>query len=254
MSEIINALDRALDVMILLYHEKREMGVTEISKELGVYKSTIHRTLYTLENKGFVNQNKENGKYWLGTKLYAIGMVVGEKFSIKELVKPYTKELNKEFNEVVNVSILEEKSDDCPRSIVIHIESGSNQLQSVNPTVGSSCECYCSAVGKCLMAYNDINYNRFKNIEITKYTETTIDNWDEMNKVLEKIRENGYAIDNEELEHGLTCIGAPILDKNNKAIAAISLSGPTARMKSGDFDYKIKRVIETAKKISDLLH
>ena len=68
MSEIINALDRALDVMILLYHEKREMGVTEISKELGVYKSTIHRTLYTLENKGFVNQNKENGKYWLGTK------------------------------------------------------------------------------------------------------------------------------------------------------------------------------------------
>ena len=75
-----------------------------------------------------------------------------------------------------------------------------------------------------------------------------------MNKVLEKIRENGYAIDNEELEHGLTCIGAPILDKNNKAIAAISLSGPTARMKSGDFDYKIKRVIETAKKISDLLH
>ena len=44
MSEIINALDRALDVMILLYHEKREMGVTEISKELGVYKSTIHRT------------------------------------------------------------------------------------------------------------------------------------------------------------------------------------------------------------------
>lgn len=248
MSEIINSLDRALDILILLYHKKREMGVTEISKELGVYKSTIHRTLYTLENKGFVNQNLDNGKYWLGVKLYAIGMVVGEKLSIKELVKPYVKELNMEFNEVVNVSILEENSDDCPRSIVIHKEYGSNQLQSVNPTVGSSCECYCSSVGKCLMAFNDINYKSFNDLQIKKYTETTIENWDEMLTVLEKIRKDGYAIDNEELEHGLTCIGAPILDKDNKAIAAISLSGPTIRMKSGDFNYKIKRVIETAKK------
>ncbi|MDU6983163.1 MAG: IclR family transcriptional regulator [Terrisporobacter othiniensis] len=253
MSEIINSLDRALDILILLYHKKREMGVTEISKELGVYKSTIHRTLYTLENKGFVNQNLDNGKYWLGVKLYAIGMVVGEKLSIKELVKPYVKELNMEFNEVVNVSILEENSDDCPRSIVIHKEYGSNQLQSVNPTVGSSCECYCSSVGKCLMAFNDINYKSFNDLQIKKYTETTIENWDEMLTVLEKIRKDGYAIDNEELEHGLTCIGAPILDKDNKAIAAISLSGPTIRMKSGDFNYKIKRVIETAKKISSLL-
>ena len=253
MSEIINSLDRALDILILLYHKKREMGVTEISKELGVYKSTIHRTLYTLENKGFVNQNLDNGKYWLGVKLYAIGMVVGEKLSIKELVKPYVIELNMEFNEVVNVSILEENSDDCPRSIVIHKEYGSNQLQSVNPTVGSSCECYCSSVGKCLMAFNDINYKSFNDLQIKKYTETTIENWDEMLTVLEKIRKDGYAIDNEELEHGLTCIGAPILDKDNKAIAAISLSGPTIRMKSGDFNYKIKRVIETAKKISSLL-
>lgn len=254
MSDIINSLDRALDILILLYHKKREMGVTEISKELGVYKSTIHRTLYTLENKGFINQNRDNGKYWLGMKLYAIGMVVGEKLSIKELVKPYVRELNTEFNEVVNVSILEEKSEDCPRSIVIHKEYGSNQLQSVNPTVGSSCECYCSSVGKCLMAFNDINYKSFKDLKIKKYTDTTIENWDDMIKVLEKIRKDGYAIDNEELEHGLTCIGAPILDKDNKAIAAISLSGPTIRMKSGDFDYKIKRVIETARKISNLLH
>lgn len=69
---------------------------------------------------------------------------------------------------------------------------------------------------------------------------------------LAKIKEQGYAIDDEELEHGLTCIGAPILDKNNKAIAAISLSGPTIRMREGDFEYKIKRVIETAKSISEL--
>lgn len=253
MSEIINSVDRALDILILLYHKKREMGVTEISKELGVYKSTIHRTLYTLESKGFINQNQENGKYWIGAKLYAMGMVVGEKMSIKEIVKPYTRELNMEFNEVVNVSILEENTNDYPRSIIIHKEYGSNQLQSVNPTVGSSCECYCSSVGKCLMAFNDINYKPLQKLQIKKYTDTTIDNWDDMFKVLEKIRQDGYAVDNEELEHGLTCIGAPILDKDNKAVAAISLSGPTIRMKNGDINYKIKRVIETAQKISSLL-
>ncbi|HBF0340454.1 IclR family transcriptional regulator [Clostridioides difficile] len=253
MGEIINALDRALEIILLLYHEKREMGITEISKAMGVYKSTVHRTLVTLENKGFVIQNAENGKYWLGINLYAIGMVVGEKMSLTEIVKPYTKKLNQEFNEVVNVSILEERAQDSPRSIIIHKEYGSNQLLSVNPSVGSSSECYCSAVGKCLMAFNDsIDFEKYRKTPIHKYTEHTIDNWDDMMLFLAKIKEQGYAIDDEELEHGLTCIGAPILDKNNKAIAAISLSGPTIRMREGDFEYKIKRVIETAKSISEL--
>lgn len=254
MSEIINSIDRALDIIILLYHERREMGISEIAKELGLYKSTVHRTLITLENKGFIQQNVDNGKYWFGIKLYAIGMLVGDKITFKEIIKPYAKELYNEFKEVINVSILEKNSIDYPRSIIIHKEEGLKQVLTVNPPVGSSSECHCSGVGKCLLAYSPKNtYEKYIGKPLTKFTRHTIHDWDKLLIELEKVREQGYAVDNEELEIGLTCIGAPILDKNNEAIAAISVSGPTTRMKQGDFEYRIQRVMQTANKIASLL-
>lgn len=254
MGEIINSIDRALDIIILLYHERREMGISEIAKELGLYKSTVHRTLITLENKGFIKQNPDNGKYWFGIKLYAIGMLVGDKISFKEIIKPYAKELYDEFREVVNVSILEKSSMDYPRSIIIHKEQGLNQVLTVNPPVGSSSQCHCSAVGKCLLAYSPKKvYEKYIGKSLTKFTRNTIDNWDDLLAELEQVKKQGYAVDNDELEIGLTCIGAPILDKNNEVIAAISLSGPTTRMREGDFEYKIKKVMEIANKISSLL-
>lgn len=67
--EVINSVDRALDILLLLQQEGREMGVTQISSALGIYKSTVHRTLATLEKRGFVEQNADNGKYWLGMRL-----------------------------------------------------------------------------------------------------------------------------------------------------------------------------------------
>lgn len=251
MSDIINSVDRALDILVLLYHEGKEMGISEIAREFNIYKSTVHRTMVTLENKGFIKQNKENGKYWLGMKLYAIGMVVGEKMSLKDIIQPFTKELYDEFKEVINVSILEKNTTDYPRSIIIHKEEDPRQVLTVNPPVGSSSECHCSSVGKCLLAFNnDIPFEKYMERPLQKYTEKTIDKWLDFMKLLEKVKEQGYAVDDEELEVGLTCIGAPILDRNGVAVAAISLSGPTQRMRSGDFQYKIERIRQIAKEIS----
>ncbi len=252
MGDVINSIDRALDIIIYLYHEGKEKGISEISRDLGIYKSTIHRTLTTLEEKGFIYQNIDNGKYWLGMKLYAIGMVVGDNLSLTEIIKPYTRELYDEFKEVINVSILELNSPDYLRSIIIHKEDDIRQVLTVNPPIGSSSECHCSAVGKCLLAYGkDVPFEKYTNKTLTKFTDNTIDNWDDFFISLKEVKIQGYALDDEELEIGLTCIGAPILDKNGDAIAAISLSGPTQRMREGDFEYKISRVMETANKISN---
>jgi len=246
----INSVDRALDVIILLHEVGREMGVSEIAEKLDTYKSTIHRTLASLEGKGFVKQNPDTEKYWLGMKLFAIGMEIGNKLPIKEMIKPYCDALHKEFGEVVNASVLDLTNADNPQGIIIYKSFDATQLLIVNPPEGAGSPIYGSSVGKCLLAFNDIDLEQFKHIPLKKYTDKTIDNWDDLAKNIEEVKNNGYAVDDEELEIGLTCIGAPILDKNNKAIAAISLSGPTQRMKSGDFDYKIKRVQEVAREIS----
>lgn len=250
MSNIIGAVDRALDIIIYLYHEGREKGISEMARDLDLHKSTVHRNLTTLENKGFVYQNEETGKYWLGMKLFAIGMVVGDNLTLTQVIKPFTKALYDEFKEVINVSILEMSADSL-RSIIIYKEENHKQVLMVNPPVGSSSECHCSSVGKCLLAFNkDIDFDKYKDKPLRKYTENTIDNWDDLAKNLESVRIDGYALDDEELERGLTCIGAPILDRNGVAIAAISLSGPTQRMKDGSFEYKIQRVKEIANLIS----
>lgn len=251
MSETIVAVDRALDILLLLYYYGQEIGVSDIGRELDLHKSTVHRTLATLENKGFVHQNKENGKYWLGTKIYAMGLRVGEKLSLVDIIRPYAKKLFDEFQEVVNVSILDKDSVNGYKSIIILKEVDTNKVLSVNPNVGSSSDAHASSVGKCLLAFSkDIDINKIKTNPLKRYTENTLTNWDDLIKEFEKIRKNGYAIDDEEQEIGLYCIGAPIFDKNGNAIAAISMSGPTARMKIGDINEKISKVVDTAREIS----
>ena len=85
---------------------------------------------------------------------------------------------------------------------------------------------------------------------LTVYTEYTIPSLEQLKEELDDVREKGYALDREELELGLTCIGAPILDRSGHAIAAISLSGPKSRMLAGDFCERVRAVTEAARKIS----
>jgi len=251
MSETIVSVERALDVLLTLYNNGKEMGISEISRELDLHKSSVHRTLVTLEKKNFVYQNLENEKYWLSIKIYAMGLLVGEKISLVDVIRPYSKELFNEFQEVVNVSILDKDMSDGYKSMIILKESDERKVLSVNPNIGSSTDACASSVGKCLLAFSkDIDYKKILEKPLIRYTENTITNYNDLFDELQKIRENGYALDNEEQELGLTCIGAPIIDKNGHSVAAISISGPSARMKTGDFNTKIRKVTDIAKKIS----
>jgi len=153
-TDIINSIDRALDILLLLYKEQKEMGISDISRSLDVYKSTVHRTLMTLENKGFVKQNEENGKYWLGIRLYALGMIVGEKIQLKQIVAPYAKELSEKFSEAVNVSVIDPNHAGVPTTLLIHKSEVTSLRLRISPALGSSYPCYSSAVGKCLLAYS----------------------------------------------------------------------------------------------------
>ncbi len=253
MSEKVVAVDRALDLLLLLYDFGEEMGISGISRELGFPKSSIHRMLTTLEKKGFVHQNLENGKYWLGLKVYAMGLLVGERLSLVQLIRPYAKKLFDEYQEVVNVSVLDKDTHDGYKTIVVLKETDTTKVLSVNPNVGFSSDVHVSSVGKCLLAFSkDIDLDRVIHKDLRKYTEKTIVEKDILVNELKKIREQGYAIDNEEQEIGLFCIGAPILDKYGNAVAAISMSGPIARMKREDLNQKISSVVRIGKKITDV--
>lgn len=251
--ELINSIDRALDILLLFQDKGKEMGITEIGNALGIYKSTVYRTLVTLENKGFVQQNQENGKYWLGMRLYSLGMLLRDKLTIKNLVHPYAKALSEMFKEVVHLSILDKNAQEYPKHIIID-KFESQQVLSLTPPIGSSASCHSSAVGKALLAFSKKSYlDKFIGNTLPIFTDKTIVNWPELLAELEKTRENGYATDDEELELGLSCIAAPILNRDGEAIAALSISGPKARLRSEMFNEIVEKVTMTTGHISKLI-
>lgn len=250
-SEIINSIDRALDILLLLQQEGQELGITQMSSRLGMHKSTIYRTLSTLEQRGFVQQNADNGKYWLGIKLYSLGMSIKEKLALPKLIYPYAKALSDRFREVVHVSVLDTGAENYPKHIII--DKVGQQVLSLTPPIGSSAPCHCSAVGKCLLAFSPPEYlNRFVGKALPGYTAKTIVEWDKLLQELADVRNKGYAYDDEELEIGLTCVAAPIFGQGQVAIAALSLSGPSSRV-AEHFDELVAELANTTRAVSSLM-
>lgn len=246
----VASVSRALDILIYIYDQGKPVRISEMARNMGMSKSTIYRALYTMEQKGFIRKNEENDTYWLGMKLFAIGARVQEKITISELAHPYVKRLHDEFQEVVNLSILETGSTKRPQIVVVYKEESNSQVLKANPAVGVFNDCHSSAAGKCLLAFSNCpEPNDMKPFELKKYTEHTITDWDTFIRVLYEVKENRYALDQEEREYGLTCIGAPIFDRKGEAVAAVSMAGPSRRMER-ELKYKIERVKETAAEIS----
>ena len=248
-SIIINAVDRSLDILEYLYNANQEVPVTQISKDLGVYKSTVYRTLVTLQNRGYVKQNPDTDRYSLGLNVYVLSMKMKPEAELVEIVTPYLKRLNQRFQETVNLSTMRIDPNGVYGCVIVASESSPLSLNA-NTNLGDMNECYCSGVGKSLLAFTDnVDISIYEKYPMVPYTKYTITDIDTLQKELLEVRRNKYAVDNEEREIGLYCVGAPIL-LNGQAIASISLSGPTARMKEG-LDEKIQAVKETAMEISE---
>ena len=107
MAETIQSVDRALEVLIYLEAADQETSITKMASDMGVYKSTIYRTLATLEARGFVRKNPDTDRYWLGNRLFSLGKSVENHLGIQEVVRPSARKLYEAYPETVNVAILE---------------------------------------------------------------------------------------------------------------------------------------------------
>ena len=251
MAETIQSVDRALEVLIYLEAADQETSITKMASDMGVYKSTIYRTLATLEARGFVRKNPDTDRYWLGNRLFSLGKSVENHLGIQEVVRPSARKLYEAYHETVNVAILERDHDEVYRSVIVLKEEGGHQMLTVNLPVGASVECHSTSGGKCLLAFGrNIDLSVYEKRPLHAYTDRTITSARSSVAEVEQVRRQGYAMDRDEMEHGLTCIGVPILREDGTALAAISLSGPTSRMLSGDLDERVEAVKRIAREIA----
>lgn len=241
---LLSSLNNALKIIDLL-NEKPELGTAEISRELDIGKTSVFRMLYTLEKNDFISKDS-NSKYKLSIKFAEYGNRTLNRIDIVAVIKPYLKHLTKKHNETTHVSIL---SSDF-QTIFLHKETNNSTFH-MSSNIGVKLPAYCTATGKVMLAdLADEELEKYlEKVKLKKFTNTTIVNKNDLKKELEEIREKEYGIDNEESEEGLMCFAAPIIDISNNVVAAISISGPTFRMKENK-DKLISSVIKTSKQIS----
>lgn len=245
----IASVIKAIEVIEYIAHSEKEVGVTEISNGLNYGVSATYHLLNTLKECNIIVQNDRTKKYSLGLKLWQIGMLAYGQNHISITLRPYLRKLRDLTGETANLTIMDNYQ------IVYIAQEESNRLVKMFTTTGATAPLHCTGAGKILLAHKpeEIQNLILERIELTKYTDNTIVNKEELLNELKKIRENGYGFDNEERELGVSCIGAPVFDLNNDAIACITISGPTARFTKQNKKKWVDIVVQISKEATNRL-
>lgn len=245
--KIVQSVDRALKLLDILIDKKEAISLSEISEIADLNISTTHRLLNTLVQRGFVTQTEESSKYKLGYRLFEIAGILEDQINLKRIVRPYLEEIVDECNETANLVVLDGAE-------VVYIDQvESTNMMRMFAQVGSKGPAHSLGSGKALLAYlSEAELDRLLNeLELKEFTENTITDSEQLKEHLKEIREQGYAVDDEEMEEGVCCAAAPIRNRDGKVIAAISVSGPNIRI-DDQFLYQelVPLVKEQAEKIS----
>ncbi|HDR1021685.1 TPA: IclR family transcriptional regulator [Pasteurella multocida] len=192
-------------------------------------KSTTHRMLQTLQACGYVKPANTVGAYRLTMKCLMIGQKTLSSLNILNITAPYLEQLNLDTGETVNLSMR-----DHHHAVMIYKLEPTTGMMRTRAYIGQRLELYCSAMGKIFMAHEKghslDDYWEKNQSNIAQLTPKTIVTQEAMSLELEKIRELGYAMDNEENERGVTCLACPIFDINGNVAYSVSISLSTARL------------------------
>jgi len=243
-NKTMQSLNKAMD-MLDYFTKHREAGITQISKDLHLPKSTVHYILSTFKERGFIAQDSESRKYRLGVKTYQVASH-WDPGDLDTVSHAYVKQLSDELGEIVLVSIMLEDQalivDRCeptPPFVII-------------PQVRYTMPLHCTAAGKLLLANSteetlDIFLSGKR---LIKNTVNTISDIPKLKKELRQIFKQGYSLDNEEMFRGVRCCAAPVRDSSGKVVAALSIMHPADKYRSTDYMNFVQRVVKQAESIS----
>jgi len=233
---IIQSVDRALRILDLFDEYDTELKITEISERMQLHKSTIHSLLKTLQESNYIVQNPENGKYRLGLKLVERGNLVISTMDIRQVAKGYLQDLSKKTGQTTHLGIL-----DGQEGVYIDKVDGEKAVIRYS-RIGKRIPLHSSALGKVLLAFQEPKEIKriLEGYAYTRHTENSITSEDELLEELERVNQQGYAIDNLENEQSVRCISVPILNFENKILAAISMSTLISAVNDQQLDAYIK--------------
>jgi len=221
----LHSLDRAISVLEVLRESDVPLSLAEICQRMSLHKSTAHRSLMVLERNALIERTQDN-RFRLGLKLYELGNRAVEQIDLRVRVHPFFRRLSMQVGETVHLSVLQKTS------IVYLDKVEPNRRVCMSSKIGTSNPVYCTAMGKAMLAFQpeETIEQIIAKMHFARYTRKTLCSRETLLKYLERVRRRGYAIDDEEIELGTRCIGAPIFSEDHRVIAAVSVSGPSSRI------------------------
>ena len=240
---MIQSLARGLEALTLLSKMPEGLSVTEVAEALVVDKSTAMRLMKTLVEAGFAVQSKVTRRYYLSMKLVGLGYRYLNDLDLRQMAIPLLENLVKLTKESAHLAILADNEalvlDDIVTTEALRVETGSGRFSPL----------HCTAIGKSLLAFSEIPIPN----QLTRFTDKTITTQKSLQTHLEAIREQGYALDDEEYTIGVRCLAAPVFDKNGLCIATIGISGPAIRVTVPKVNYYSELVMESASEMQNIL-
>ncbi|WP_099203223.1 IclR family transcriptional regulator [Miniphocaeibacter massiliensis] len=239
-SVFIQSVDRAFKILEYI-SAKNSAGISEISRDLDINKSTVFGLIKTLESLGYIVKSKRDSKYLLSYKFYSLSSRSAHSMPILDVIKPYLEKLSKKYGETVHLVVGTDNS-------VVYIDKlDGTQSISVFTKIGAKMPLHCTGVGKAILSLRDniqvMEYADFFGLET--FTKNTITNKFKLIEEIEKIRKQGYSLDDEEAQYDLFCIA--IAFKTEKEEYSISISVPKFRINE-----KLKKsIIEDLLEIKD---
>jgi DNA-binding IclR family transcriptional regulator len=245
----IQALDRAVLVLNCFDFGTTELTVKEIAAKTHLHKSTAHRILMALQHNGLVEQNEATARYHLGLDLFRLGHLAVSQLKLPDIARPFLQRLMEQTGETTHLAVLEQNE-------VFYVDTlESSRALKMPGRVGHRVPAYCTSLGKAMLSTMTDEQVRtiFRGQRFHRYAVNTAKNVDELIRDLAATRKRGWSLDEEEIENGVRCIGAPLLDHTGALAGAISVAGPTTRLRPDMVADVAAKVKATARAISERL-
>lgn len=218
-------------------------SITTLAEEVGRSKSTVHSHLQTLRDSGYVV--KDGGIYHLGLGFLDLGNAARKRWSLYEIAKREMDELVTAVGERAQLMVEEQG-----RGVYIYQTKAEKAIQT-DSHIGATVNLHATAVGKCYLAFlskAELSDLRGR-LDLSKETDHTHTDWEQLEETLETVRERGYAFNDEERLIGMRAVGAPVLDDDGEVLAAVSVSGPTTRLSGEWYREEIPEIVTQTARI-----
>jgi IclR family transcriptional regulator, pca regulon regulatory protein len=218
------SLERGLEILASFNSGRPLLGVSELAREVALSRSTTHRYVATLAALGYLEQDVGTRKYRLGPRVLDLGFSAINSMELREISAPHLQRLSDETSHTVNMAIL-----DGPDIVYIErcrsAQRGQREID-LNLHVGSRLPAYCTSMGKVLLAHlpTDRRDVLLDGVELTQRGPNTLTKRTTLLAELERVRESGLAVNNEELAFGLRSIAVPVHGQSGDVLAAINLA------------------------------